>query len=159
MENNSDNPFDVTTWLSTTAILKQVFLTSALTDCWLTYFAGDLREDLWTFSLKLTVPSNSGTPAKTSCKEFQLNCCICTNKDITRWILTVVKFLWEGVRMKASWESVTKHHLHPPLLWNSVVAAFTLIEDTPLFPGRSNYVTESNTRRWDVEIPGFSVKS
>lgn len=46
-----------------------------------------------------------------------------------------------------------------PLLWNSVVAAFTLIEDTPLFPGRSNYVRESNTRRWDVEIPGFSVKS
>lgn len=143
MENNSDNPFDVTTWLSTTAILKQVFLTSALTDCWLTYFAGDLREDLWTFSLKLTVPSNSGTPAKTSARDkgfwtrrlalvmqgisvkllymheqrhnplnvmwlWSLVCSICFS------VLTVVKFLWEGVRMKASWESVTKRYLHSP---------------------------------------------
>ena len=59
--------------------------------------------------------------------------------------LTVVKFPWEGVQMKASWQSVRKPEealFTTPFIMKLrclCVVAITLIEDiTPLFPGRSN---------------------
>lgn len=106
------------------------------------YFARNLRENLKTFSLKLSL-LRLLLETKDFGQEFQLNCCIYTNKDNPLNEMLDNLFRWKLYENPLGNVIYTPSPLVESLLWNSVVAPITLIRDiTPLFPGRSHYITE-----------------
>ena len=78
--------------------------------------------------------------------------------------LTVVKFPWEGVQMKASWQSVTKPEealfttpfvMELRCVWRPLRLQKTshlYFQDVPTTRTNANDVTESNTYKQDDKI-------